>query len=101
MVRLASARTPGSKRFVPVRSAASMSMVPTTRSSEALMGSSTTRMRRLWEGRMPAAVRGGRAPGALHRPLADYRREGEAVAAERDAHRFRLECPPAFEFRPV
>jgi len=36
----------------PVRRAASMSMVPTTRSSEALIGSSTTRMRLLWEGRM-------------------------------------------------
>src|SRR6266851_153860 len=35
-------------------SPSSVSMVPTTRSSEALMGSSTTRMRRLWDGRTPA-----------------------------------------------
>src|SRR6266566_6821684 len=54
MLRLALARTPGSNFFDPVRRAASMSMVPTTRSSEALMGSSTTRMRLLWEGRRPA-----------------------------------------------
>src|SRR5882762_8050486 len=54
MLRLASARTPGSNLLEPVRRAASMSMVPTTRSSDALMGSSTTRMRLLWEGRRPA-----------------------------------------------
>src|SRR5437867_7119047 len=34
MFRFASASTPGSKRLAPARSAASMSMVPTTRSSE-------------------------------------------------------------------
>ena len=56
MLRFASASTPGSKRRVPVRRAASMSIVPTTRSSEALMGSSTTRIRRLWCGRVPAAI---------------------------------------------
>src|SRR5437868_7553059 len=55
MLRFASASTPGSKRRVPVRSAASRSIVPTTRSSDALMGSSTTRMRRRWCGRTPAA----------------------------------------------
>src|ERR1700694_187116 len=60
MLRLASARTPGSKRFDPVRRAASMSIVPTTRSSEALIGSSTTRMRRLCEGSTPADLRRSR-----------------------------------------
>src|SRR5438874_4915846 len=55
MLRFASASTPGSKRRVPVRRAASMSIVPTTRSSEALIGSSTTRIRRLFCGSVPAS----------------------------------------------
>src|ERR1017187_2904134 len=58
MLRLASARTPGSNRFSPVLMAASMSMLPTTRSSLALMGSSTTRIWRGWRGSSsPAALR--------------------------------------------
>src|SRR5438132_112632 len=57
MLRLASASTPGSKRRDPSLSAASRSMVPTTRSSEALIGSSTTRMRRVATGSAPPAAR--------------------------------------------
>src|ERR1041385_93576 len=59
MLRLASARTPGSKRREPSLSAASRSMVPTTRSSDALIGSSTTRIRRV--------VLGTLAPCGRHR----------------------------------
>ena len=57
MFRFASASTPGSKRRVPSRSAASRSMVPTTRSSEALIGSSTTRIRRRVRGSGPDSSR--------------------------------------------
>src|SRR5437899_697749 len=70
MLRFASARTPGSKRLAPDRSAASMSIVPTTRSSEALIGSSTTRMRRLWYGRVPAAWRRARRSAQSASPSA-------------------------------
>ncbi len=57
MLRLASASTPGSKRRDPSFSAASRSIVPTTRSSDAFMGSSTTRMRRVAVGSGPASAR--------------------------------------------
>src|SRR3977135_2294873 len=60
MLRFASASTPGSNRLAPARRAASMSMVPTTRSSEELIGSSTTRIRRLCEGSMPLDARRSR-----------------------------------------
>src|SRR5438270_1289438 len=57
MLRLASASTPGSKRRFPSFNAASRSMVPTTLSSDALMGSSTTRIRRVVTGRGPLSAR--------------------------------------------
>src|SRR5205823_4437383 len=58
MLRLASASTPASKRRSPLLIAASMSIAPTTRSSEALIGSSTTRIRRRARGSVsPAAIR--------------------------------------------
>src|SRR5579864_958061 len=57
MFRFASASTPGSKRREPSFSAASRSIVPTTRSSDALIGSSTTRMRRVATGSLPAFAR--------------------------------------------
>src|SRR2546426_175633 len=68
MLRLASARTPGSKRREPSFSAASRSMVPTTRSSDALIGSSTTRMRRVVVGNAPPAARSRHIPAQMLPP---------------------------------
>src|SRR5438309_2090963 len=86
MLRFASARTPGSKRRSPLLIAASISMAPTTRSSEALIGSSTTRMRRRARGKVATHVEGIGTVEARH-AISRIPRLAAEVAGRVDHHR--------------
>ena len=109
MLRFASARMPASNSFLPCRIAASISSVPTTRSSVALTGSSTTRMGTLSSFmRAPAAAflrqssqkNSGAAGSQRHAQPATARMAGSSSAAARTAVDFAVPFSPLISTPP-